>query len=250
MLVGGESGPSDPTSEYLHLAPADLYSTTLHHAKWTRALYSKLTSDNYCLSSSQAARFQTLAFHQTAQRNIMRANTGAPSLRHSNINLILTHGCLAGLRGQAATEQVSDIRGRSRQIVPETARRLRTSSESVWRASPITLGSCAPPHTFKRRRKFENSQPPSSLFPLLLCLTPRTQPSVPCYRLLPSPTHAILMFQVSPSRPLPNLPDWPSSLAREGRQLRRRPEVSSSSGGTWIEEARARVHCSQPGTTC
>jgi len=104
------------------------------------------------------------------------------------------------------------------------------SSRGWQRSIPNHLGLLCSPHTFKRRRKFENSQPPSS-FPLLLCLTPHTL-LVPCYGLLPSPTHAILMFQASPPRPSPNLPDWPRSVAGEGRQLRRLPEASSSRSGT------------------
>jgi len=175
----------------------------------------------------------------------MRANTGAPSLRQLNSSLILTHRCLGSLTGQAAAERVSNVRREPTSIVPETAQHLYASSRGCLASIPNhPWAPVLPPHTFKRRRKFENSQPPSSLFPLLLCLTPHAQPPVPCCLLLPSPTHSILMFQASPSPPSANLPDWPSSVAGEGRQLRRRPEVSSSSSsGTWIEEARARVHC-------
>jgi hypothetical protein len=75
------------------------------------------------------------------------------------------------------------------------------SSCKGWQSSiPNHLGSCAPPITFKRRRKFANSQPPF-LFPLPLFYFARHPLPVPCRRLLPSPTHPVLMFQASPPRP-------------------------------------------------
>lgn len=162
--------------------------------------------------------------------------TGAPRPRQAHRCLMLLRGCLKCLRGQAAADRVSDVRGRGRRIVPETAQPADQAPEA-GSEHPQSLGLLCSPHTFKRRRKFENSQPPSLLFPLLLCLTPHPT----AYSLLPSPpfpTHAILMFPASPPRPSPNLPDWPSSVAGEGRQLRRQPEAStsSSSSGTWTRK--------------
>jgi hypothetical protein len=96
------------------------------------------------------------------------------------------------------------------------------------------------PHTFKRRRKFENSQPPSSLSLFLLPHASHTLCS-PAADSSFSPTNALLMFQASPPRPSPNLPDWPSSVAGEGRQeLRRLPEASTSSSSSTSSGTRKR----------
>ncbi|KAK4133897.1 hypothetical protein BT67DRAFT_34362 [Trichocladium antarcticum] len=113
-------------------------------------------------------------------------------------------------------QRVSDLRSPCPKRSQNCAGQLRMSRESIPN-HPVALVPCAlaPP---LRSSVAENSKIPNprSLFFLLLCFH-----TGPCSGSTASPgpplpqSHASLMSPVSPRRPSPILPDWPSTVARE-----------------------------------
>ncbi|KAK3347227.1 hypothetical protein B0T25DRAFT_521467 [Lasiosphaeria hispida] len=110
-------------------------------------------------------------------------------------------------RGLRCTQACGQERSRNCAHNPA---KLQSPVESI----PNHLGLlCSPPYV-QASPKIRKLPTPVLLSLLLLCLC--LTPTIPLLRgILPPPTDAILMFQASPPRPSPNLPDWPWRVVGE-----------------------------------
>lgn len=187
-----------------------------------------------------------------------RPVTGAPRPRQASCGLILPAGMPRWPEGQGSRPAGLRCTQRLRADRSRSCAAARTKVRGWHQEHPQSPWAPVLPHTFKRRRKFENSQPPSSF--LLLSRLPPRLTHLGC-SLLPSPPLLLLppTRHSLEDRPIAASPDaLIVGLAQQCglwdiRADRGPPEASSSQRvaeeGSEERESTARLHLSTTTTT-